>query len=171
MSVRKKDELTEAVKKAAKDIEGGKFLSFLLNNEEYGVDVLNVREIIGMIDVTSVPQTPVYVKGVINLRGKVIPVIDLRLRFGLEEAEYDEETCIIVVDVAGLLMGIIIDTVLEVLDIPAAEIEAAPKFGTKVNTDYILGMGKVGDKVNMLLDITKVLTSEELMMVENIQNS
>ena len=150
-------------------IEGGKFLSFRLADEEYGVDVLKVREIIGLTDITSVPQTPGYVKGVINLRGKVIPVIDLRLRFGLQEDKYNEETCIIVVDVNGVLMGIIIDTVLEVLDIKSGEIEPTPSFGTKLNTDYILGMGKVGKKVKILLHIDEVLTSEELVMIGNIQ--
>lgn len=155
-----------AVRKERAGIEGGKFLSFRLSGEEYGLDVLKVREIIGLADITGIPQTPGYVKGVINLRGKVIPVIDLRLRFGLPEDTYNEETCIIVVDVSGILMGIIIDTVLEVLDIKSGEIEATPSFGTKLNTDYILGMGKVGKKVKILLDIDEVLTSEELILIE-----
>ncbi len=133
--------------------------------------MLSVREIIGIIDITSVPQTPHYVKGVVNLRGKVIPVIDLRLRFALPEVEYNDETCIVVVEVRDVLMGIIIDTVLEVLDIRGEDVDPPPSFGTKLNTDYILGMGKVGDKVKILLDINKVLTSDELVMVEGLQSS
>lgn len=150
-------------------IMGGKFLSFQLFGEEYAVEVLKVREIIGIIDITPVPQTPAYVKGVINLRGKVIPVIDLRLRFGLPETSYTEETCIIVVEVSGVLMGTIIDTVLEVLDIKSDDIEAAPSFGVKVKTDYIYGMSKAGKKAKILLNIDKVLSSEELSMVEGLQ--
>lgn len=160
-----------AVRKEKAGIEGGKFLSFRLFGEEYGIDVIKVREIIGLTDITPIPQTPAYVKGVINLRGKVIPVIDLRLRFGIPEDKYNEETCIIVVEVNNLLMGVIIDTVLEVLDIKSGEIEPTPSFGTKLNTDYILGMGKVGNKVKLLLDIDHVLTSEEMVLIEGIKEA
>jgi purine-binding chemotaxis protein CheW len=140
---------------------GGKYLTFLLDGEEYGVEILKVREIIGLMDITCVPQTPEFVEGVINLRGKVIPVIDLRSKFGLDRAEYNDQTCIIVVDV-GMMMGIIVDTVNEVHDIPAASIEPPPRFGGSVDTSFILGMGKVRDSVKILLDIDKVLTSTEL---------
>lgn len=157
-----------ATKKENAGIEGGKFLSFRLFGEEYGVDVIKVREIIGLTDITPIPQTPQYVKGVINLRGKVIPVIDLRLRFGITEEKYNEETCIIVVEVNNLLMGVIIDTVLEVLDIKSGDIEPTPSFGTKLRTDYILGIGKVGNKVKILLDIDHVLTSEEMVLIEGM---
>lgn len=150
------------------DIEGGKFLTFLLQDEEYGLEILKVREIMGVMNITPVPQTPPYVKGVINLRGQVIPVVDLRLKFGLPEGEYDQKTCIIVVDVKGTLMGIVVDTVSEVLDIKAANIEAAPTFGTELNTDYILGMGKVDGHVKILLEIDKVLSSDELVALENL---
>lgn len=149
-------------------IEGGKFLTFRLQEEEYGLEILMVREIIGVIDITPVPQTPDYVKGVINLRGKVIPIIDLRLKFSLDEAEHTNETCIIVVDVGTMLMGIVVDTVSEVLDIKASDIEPPPSFGSKLRTDYIMGIGKVKDEVKILLDIGKVLTSEELTMVGGI---
>lgn len=155
--------------KKTEAIEGGKFLTFLLKEEEYGIEILRVREIMGLIDITPVPQTPSYVKGVINLRGKVFPVIDLRTKFDMPEAEYTEETCIVVVDLNNFQMGIIIDTVLEVLDIKSESIEPAPSFGAKVDTDYIYGMGKIDDKVKILLDITKVLTTEELVSVSAMQ--
>ncbi|MDH4226786.1 MAG: chemotaxis protein CheW [Deltaproteobacteria bacterium] len=155
----------------SEQISGGKFLSFQLFGEEYAVEVLRVREIIGIIDITPVPQTPDFVKGVINLRGKVIPVIDLRLRFGLKETSYTEETCIIVVDVKNVLMGVIIDTVLEVLDIKSDDIDPAPSFGVKVRTDYIYGMCKTGKKAKILLDIERVLSAEELHMVEELSGS
>ena len=150
-------------------LTGGKFLTFQLQEEEYGLEILKVREIIGIMAITTVPQTPDHVKGVINLRGEVIPVIDLRLKFRLTEGEYDRRTCIIVVDVNGVMMGIVVDTVSEVMDIETVDIEATPSFGTTLNTDYILGMGKVKGKVKILLDISKVLTSEELVMMEELQ--
>jgi len=149
----------------------GKYLTFSLAGEEYGLEILKVREIIGMMEITSVPRTPEYIKGVINLRGKVIPVVDLRLKFGIQEAEHTDETCVIVVDVGGVEMGIIVDKVSEVLDIKADEIEDTPEFGTNVNTDYILGMGKTEDRVSILLDISRVLGGEELSAIEAVQSS
>lgn len=146
----------------------GKYLTFVLQGEEYGIGILKVREINGLIEITPVPQTPDFVKGVINLRGKVIPVVDLRLKFGMPPAEYTKETCIIVVDVHSLLMGIVVDTVSEVLEVKEEEIEPPPSFGSKVDVDFILGMGKIKDKVKILLDIEKVLTSEEIKLVEQV---
>jgi len=149
-----------------------KYLSFVLGNEEYSLEILKVREIIGLIDVTPLPQTPDYVKGVINLRGKIIPVVELRTRFGLESIEYTDATCIIVVKVETpdgehLHMGVIVDTVSEVLSINASEFEPAPKFATEVNTDYILGIGKVKEKTIILLDINKVLSTAEINALGN----
>ncbi|MCP4591959.1 MAG: purine-binding chemotaxis protein CheW [bacterium] len=141
--------------------EEGKYLTFKLANEEYGVEVLKVREIMGLIDITSVPQMPPYMKGVVNLRGKVIPVVHLRLKFGLHEIEHSEQTCIIVVDV-GKEIGIIVDCVSEVLDIAGDSIEPPPSMGGSVDTSFILGMGKVGEEVKILLDIDKVLTTDEI---------
>lgn len=141
--------------------KGGKYLTFMLDNEEYGVAVLKVREIMGLIDITSVPRMPTYVKGVINLRGKVIPVIHLRLKFGLQEIEPTEQSCIIVVDV-GREIGIIVDRVSEVLDIAGDCIESPPTMGAAVDTSFILGMGKVGDAVKILLDVERVLATDEL---------
>jgi purine-binding chemotaxis protein CheW len=140
---------------------GGKYLTFSLDSEEYGLEILKVREIIGIMDITSIPQMPAFVKGVVNLRGKVIPVIDLRLKFGLASTAYTEQTCIVVVDV-GSLVGIIVDTVQEVLDIDASQIDPPPPLGASVDTTFIMGMGKVKDDVKILLDIDKVLHSAEL---------
>ena len=143
----------------------GKYLTFILNNEEYGLEILKVREIIGVMDITPVPQTPPFIKGIINLRGKVIPVVDLRLKFVMPEIEYTKETCIIVVDISNRLMGIIVDTVSEVLDIAAKDIEPTPSLGSDIKTDFILGMGKIKGKVKILLDIDRVLTLDELALI------
>jgi chemotaxis signal transduction protein len=216
--------------KAMADREG-KYLTFSLAREGYGIGILKIKEIIGMLPITSVPQTPEYVKGVINLRGKVIPVIDLRLRFGMQEIDYTERTCIIVIEaqapqmgkcwkakncnkkdcpahenkdlrcwiISGtfcrdeiqgsfhekieacrkcgfyrlanehapvLTMGIVVDSVSEVLNIKAEEIQDTPTFGTKLNTDYILGMAKMDGGVKILLDIDRVLSAEEIAVVE-----
>ena len=144
----------------------GKYLTFSLAGEEYGIGILKVREIIGMMSITPVPQTPEFVKGVINLRGKVIPVIDLRLRFGLDATAYTERTCIIVVEIHGesgsIPMGIVVDAVSEVLNIRSADIENTPSFGVKLNTDFILGMAKTDGGVKILLDIDKVLGTFQL---------
>ena len=139
----------------------GKYLTFALSNEEYGLEILKVREIIDYIEVTAVPQTPHYIKGVINLRGQVIPVVDLRAKFGMATTEVTDETCIIVVEIAQsgrkFNTGIVVDRVQEVLDIDGEQIEEAPQFGASVDTDFILGMGKIGESVKILLDINRVL--------------
>jgi purine-binding chemotaxis protein CheW len=144
----------------------GKYLTFALAREEFGLEILKVREIIGYIDVTAVPQTPPYVKGVINLRGQVIPVIDLRAKFGMQTAEVTDQTCIIVVETAQrgrtFSTGITVDRVQEVLDIAGGDIEDAPQFGASVDTEFILGMGKIGDKVKILLDIDRVLAGTDI---------
>jgi len=142
---------------------GGKYLTFNLAGEEYGLEILTVREIIGIMDITRVPQTADFMQGVINLRGKIIPVIDLRAKFGLPRTAYNDQTCIIVVDV-GIPMGIIVDTVQEVHDIQDADIEPPPELGTGVDTSFILGMGKVDNSVKILLDIRNVLTADELVV-------
>jgi len=140
----------------------GKYLTFVLAAEDYGLEILKVREIMGVLDITTVPHTPHYVKGVVNIRGKVIPIVDLRLKFDMPEAEYTDETCIIVVYVGNVEVGIIVDRVSEVMDIPEDDIEDAPEFGAEVDTHTILGMCKAGGKVTILLDINKVLGGEEL---------
>jgi purine-binding chemotaxis protein CheW len=148
----------------------GKYLTFTLAGEDYGIGILKVKEIIGIMPITTVPQTPSYMKGVINLRGKVIPIVDLRLKFGMKELEHTDKTCIIVVEIASgdrkVMIGILVDSVSEVLNIKGADIEDAPSFGSSLNTDYILGMAKTGGKVKILLDIDKVLSSEEIGTLE-----
>ncbi len=143
---------------------GGKFLTFTLGSEEYGVPVLKVREIIKVMDITQVPQVPDYVLGVINLRGKVIPVIDLRRKFGFAATEHTERTCIIVVDVdlasMRVMMGVVVDSVQEVLNVSESEIEETPEFGGRAATAYLLGLAKVKDSVKILLDLDRVLGSD-----------
>ena len=152
----------------------GKYLAFSLANEEYGISILKVREIIGMMQITTVPKTPDFVKGVINLRGKVIPVMDLRLRFGMEDIEYTDRTCIIVVEVEGrgveVQIGTVVDSVSEVLNVNGDEIKETPTFGVKLNTDYILGMATVEGGVKILLDVDKVLTKLEFEKVSGIKS-
>jgi purine-binding chemotaxis protein CheW len=165
-------QLTETMGSAinAITIKTGKYLTFSLAQEEYGIGILKVKEIIGMMPITSVPRTPEFVKGVINLRGKVIPVMDLRLKFMMEPIPYSERTCIIVVEIDSesgtLLIGIVVDAVSEVLNIKEEEIEASPSFGTELNTDYILGMAKIGGGVKILLDIDRVLSTKEIQVLE-----
>jgi purine-binding chemotaxis protein CheW len=148
----------------------GKYLTFSLDNEQYGIGILKIKEIIGMIPITPVPRTPQYVKGVINLRGKVIPVIDLRERFGMGVVNSTERTCIIVVEIEGnsgtVMMGILVDSVSEVLSIKGEEIEDTPTFGAKLDTDYILGMAKMDGGVKILLDIDCVLSTREVADLE-----
>ena len=140
---------------------GGKFLTFYLGVEEYGIEILTVREIMGILPVTAVPHTPPHVQGVINLRGQVIPVVDLRLKFDMPGIDHTDETCIIVVQAAGSLLGVIVDRVSEVLNIVTGEIVDAPKLGTDFNTDYLLGIGKSDDCVRLLLDIDKVFSDDD----------
>jgi purine-binding chemotaxis protein CheW len=150
----------------------GKYLTFKLADEEYGLEILKVQEIIQMQAVTRVPRTPEYVRGVINLRGKVIPVIDLRQKFSLDTVKDTERTCIIVVQIASrdahMIMGIIIDEVKEVLDIKADNIEETPSFGASIDTEFILGIGKIGTSVKILLDIDKVMNAKELKEITKI---
>jgi len=151
-------------------VKTGKYLTFYLEEEEYGIGILKVKEIIGMMPITSVPRTPEYVKGVINLRGKVIPVLDLRTKFDMETIEYSDRTCIIVVEIdsesSTALIGIVVDAVSEVLNIKEEEIEETPTFGTKLDIEYILGMAKIEGGVKILLNIDKVLSNEEIADLE-----
>ncbi len=165
-------ELTKTMNQAVKAMADreGKYLTFSMANEEYGIGILQIREIIGMMPITSVPQTPEFVKGVINLRGKVIPVMDLRLRFNMDSIDYNERTCIIVVEILGqsatVQVGIVVDSVSEVLNIKQDEIEDTPTFGPSLTTDFILAMDKKEGGVKILLDIDQVLTSDELSLLE-----
>ena len=141
-----------------------KYLTFTLDDEDYGIGLLKVREIIGIMDITTLPHTPPYVKGIINLRGRIIPVVDLRQKFGLEWTEYTQRTCIIVVEVSSrsgpMQIGVVVDFVSEVLPIQAADIDPPPSIGGSVDTRYIQGIGKVKGRVKILLEIDQVLAGE-----------
>ena len=155
------------------EIQGGKFLTFTLGNEEYGIPIQKVKEIIGIMDITNIPKTPLFIKGVINLRGKIIPVMDLRLKFGLDEKAYNQRTCIIVVEISitenKRMMGIVVDTVSEVVNIQNSEIEPPPQYSAHDDNEFLTGMGKVKGKVILLLEIEQVLTSEELVLLKGIK--
>ncbi len=163
------DRLNQAIRSTT--IKTGKHLTFSLDQEEYGIGILKVKEIIGMMPITSVPRTPEFIKGVINLRGKVIPVIDLRLKFEMNPIPYTERTCIIVVEIdsekSTVSIGIVVDSVSEVLNIQEKDIEQAPVFGSKLDIEYILGMAKIDGRVKILLNIDKVLSTDEIETLEN----
>jgi len=150
------------------DTEGlaGKYLTFGLGQEGYGISILKIKEIIGMIPITPLPHTPAYIKGVINLRGKVIPVTDLRLKFGLLAQDYSDRTCIIVVEIhnhsKSIIMGLLVDGVSEVANIRGGDIEKTPDFGTRLQSDFIQGIAKMDGRVKILLDIDRLLTEEQL---------
>lgn len=152
---------TAAATYAAADI-AGKYLTFELGHEEYGVQILKVREIIGLLDITSLPKMPPCVKGVINLRGKIIPVIDLAMRFNMPPAQRTEETCIIVVEVGEVEVGVIVDRVCEVSNIAVDDIEGARTLGASLQSDFILGISKAGGKVTILLEIDKALAGADV---------
>ncbi|HYG23630.1 MAG TPA: chemotaxis protein CheW [Verrucomicrobiae bacterium] len=160
--------MAEAQKELSSDVRklAGKYLTFTLHGESYGIAVLKVREIIRLTNITDVPQMPAYVRGVINLRGKIIPVMDLRLRFGFPHASETDLTCIVVVQVTlpdgkNTQMGLIVDGVEEVTNIPPADIEETPDFGSEIHAEYIVGMAKVKGAVKVLLDIDRVITGAE----------
>jgi purine-binding chemotaxis protein CheW len=157
---------------AALKSTAGKYLTFGLGNEEYGLEILKVREIIGLMDITKVPRTPDYIRGVINLRGKIIPVLDLRRKFAMPVVDSTDESCIIVVDVTDdngtTLMGLLVDSVCEVLRIAAENLEPAPSFGKGVNSDFIQGMAKIGDQVKILLNIENVLSAADVVAIHQL---
>ena len=157
----------------AKTEIAGKCLTFTLHGESYGIDVLQVREIIRLTDITAVPQMPAYIRGVINLRGKIIPVLDLRMRFGFPDASHTDQTCIIVVQVKlpegrTTAMGLVVDGVEEVLNIAEGEIEETPNFGAQLDTDYIVGMAKIKGSVKALLDIDQVIAADAAISIQRI---
>jgi len=142
--------------------EKGKYLTFFLSQEEYGIEILQVRKIMGITSIRSVPESPHYMRGVINLRGEMIPVVDLRARFGMEPTEDTEQTCIVVVQIAGHLMGLVVDRVSEVLAMGQEDVVDAPDLGGVMDTDWILGMGKHEDRITVLLDMDAVFPAEEV---------
>jgi purine-binding chemotaxis protein CheW len=154
---------------SALDKREGKYLTFTLGKEEYGVSIMKVKEIIGIMKITAMPQTPSFVKGAINLRGKVIPVVDLRLKFGMEAIEYTENTCTIVMEIekdsSCILVGIVVDLVSEVLQINREDIDETPTLGADTDMNFILGMAKIGDNLKILLDINRVLSADDVVLL------
>ena len=153
------------------DSRAGKYLTFFLENEEYGVEILKVQEIIGLMPITPVPLTSKYILGVINLRGKIHPIMDLKIKFGMDKTQMTDETCIIVIKTASLMMGILVDKVSEVMNVAEGDIEDTPSFGADVNTEYLLGVGKTGGRVRLLLDIEKVITASDIIHMKKAAES
>ena len=150
------------------DTQKGKFLTFILGSESYGIEIKHVTEIIGIQPITEVPELPEYVRGIINLRGKIIPVMDVRLRFKKPFRDYNDRTCTIVVDIKDISIGLIVDSVSEVISIPDTEIVAPPDL-SKVGNRYIKGIGKIGSEVKLLLDCEKLLNDDVIENLSNIQ--
>ncbi len=144
------------------DTQKGRFLTFVIGRETYGIEILHVTEIIGMQAITEMPEMPGYLKGIINLRGTIIPVMDVRLRFGKEPREYDDRTCIVVVALAGVSVGLIVDSVSEVLTLPDGDIAQLPGISAGQGSGYVKNIGKVGSSVVLLIDCEKLLSADEL---------
>jgi len=151
--------------------ETTQYLSFKLDDEVFALDIWKVREVLDYTEITKVPKTPHFMKGVINLRGGVVPVVDMRLKFGLPEAEKTVNTCIIIIEVTvdgeTTVLGALVDSVQEVLDLEPGQIEPAPRIGTRLRTDFIKGMGKRDSRFLMILDIDKIFSADELAVVES----
>lgn len=150
------------------DTQRGKFLTFPLGNEVFGIEIKFVTEIIGIQSITYVPEVPVYVKGIINLRGKIIPVIDVRLKFKKPTVEYDDRTCIIVIDIKDISIGLIVDCVSEVIDIGDDNIVPPPSYKTGFQNKYIKGIGKVGSDIKLLLDCEKIISDDEIQILASV---
>ncbi len=157
--------MTEPATEAQEDSRAGKYLTFMLDAEEYGIRIEKVQEILGLLGITRVPRTPHFVRGVVNLRGSIIPIVDLRRKFDMSVAEDTPQTCIIVVRSHGVDVGIVVDSVSEVVSVSASHVEDAPHFGDAVNTDFLLGVGKTGGQVRLLLDIERVLSTDEVVQL------
>ncbi len=155
-------EVFDNILEMEEDTQKGRFLTFQLGKESYGIEIRYVTEIIGIQPITEVPELPDYIKGIINLRGKIIPVMDVRLRFKKEPREYNDRTCVIVIDIKDISIGIIVDTVSEVLSIPDENIVEPPQMNKGFNNRYIKQIGKVGNDVKLLLDCERLLTEGEL---------
>ena len=154
-------EVLERSTELEEDTQKGKFLTFIIGKEAYGIEIKYVTEIIGIQLITELPELPDYIKGIINLRGKIIPILDVRLRFGKEFMEYNDRTCIVVVDIKDVSVGLIVDSVAEVISIANTDIEPPPNAKTGINNKNIKGIGKVGEEVKLLLDCNKLLNDDE----------
>jgi purine-binding chemotaxis protein CheW len=166
----RKEDFMEITKR--KTLTGSRYLSFVLNDEEYCIEILKIKEIMGMTMITPIPQTPQFIKGVINLRGQIIPIIDLRLKFEMDYKDYADRTCIVVVelDYDGqlTLMGVVVDSIQEVINIPKEKISEVPYINAKIKSEYIQGIAETGDRIKIILDITKVLSQDEFVLIKDI---
>jgi len=156
-----------------KTLTGSRFLSFILNKEEYCIEILKIKEIMGMTTITEIPQTPTFIKGVINLRGQITPIVDLRLKFEMPAKEYSDRTCIIVVELIyeneKTLMGIVVDSIQEVISIPEEKITSIPYINAKIKSEYIKGIAESGSAIVIVLDITRVLTEDDFVLLKGIE--
>jgi purine-binding chemotaxis protein CheW len=153
------------------DSRAGKYLTFFLSGEEYGVEILKVQEIIGRMPITPVPLISRDILGVINLRGKIHPIMDLNVKFGMDRTQITDETCIIIIKTSSLMMGILVDKVSEVIKLASGDIEDTPSFGADVDTEYLLGMGKAGGRICLLLDIEKVIMASDIINMKKAAES
>lgn len=153
-------------KKGERAEEENQYVTFVIGEETYGVEVLKVQEIIGMTQITHVPNAMSFMKGVINLRGSVVPVVDMRIKFTMSEREYDAFTVIIIVEVRGRMIGMIVDSVSDVVSIPVKGIQDTPHFSAKIETDFIMGIGQIEEKLVIILDVDRIMSSEEMTELE-----
>ncbi|MFT5534776.1 MAG: purine-binding chemotaxis protein CheW [Burkholderiaceae bacterium] len=154
--------------KAIADIAGNEFLAFTLGKEEYGIDILKVQEIRGYEAVTRIANAPDFVKGVVNLRGIIVPIVDMRIKFNLGEPTYDQFTVVIILNIGGRVMGMVVDSVSDVITLSAEQIKPAPEMGTAFNTDYLIGLGTLDERMLILIDIDKLMSSAEMGLIEKI---
>ena len=160
-----------AVSKLAGETVGQEVLIFTLGNEEYGIDILKVQEIRGYDQVTRIANTPAFIKGVTNLRGVIVPIIDLRVKFSQQSVSYDENTVVIVLNFGQRVVGIVVDGVSDVLSLTAEQIRPAPEFAVTLATEYLTGLGSLGERMLILVDIEKLLSSEEMSLVDSVAKS
>ncbi|KFK96539.1 MULTISPECIES: chemotaxis protein CheW [unclassified Serratia (in: enterobacteria)] len=159
------------VGKLAGETVGQEFLIFTLGNEEYGIDILKVQEIRGYDQVTRIANTPAFIKGVTNLRGVIVPIVDLRVKFAQQGVSYDENTVVIVLNFGQRVVGIVVDGVSDVLSLTTEQIRPAPEFAVTLATEYLTGLGALGERMLILVDIEKLLSSEEMSLMDNVAKS
>ena len=153
--------------KLAGEIAGNEFLAFTLGREEYGIDILKVQEIRGYEAVTRIANAPEFVKGVVNLRGIIVPIVDMRIKFKLGKPTYDQFTVVIILSIGGRVMGMVVDSVSDVITLTAAQVKPAPEMGTAFNTDYLIGLGTLDERMLILIDIDRLMSSDEMGLMEN----
>nr|WP_088709306.1 chemotaxis protein CheW [Noviherbaspirillum denitrificans] len=154
--------------KADRDITGQEYLAFTLGKEEYGIDILKVQEIRGYETVTRIANAPDFIKGVVNLRGIIVPIVDMRIKFNLGEPTYDQFTVVIILNVAGRVVGMVVDSVSDVTTLSPEQIKPAPEMGTALNTDYLIGLGTIDQRMLILVDIDRLMSSAEMGLIEKI---